>query len=64
MPIDGRTVIEVKVDFKMFEAVSGIYYLGGYIPVGGGCELAGEFCLPLLINCHLSLLIRCPMYSQ
>ena len=34
-------MIEVKVDFKMFEAVSGIYYLGGYVPVGGGCELAG-----------------------
>ena len=41
MPIDGRTVKEVKVDFKMFEAVSGIYYLGGYVPVGGGYELAG-----------------------
>ena len=48
MPIDGKTVIEVKVDFKMCEAVSGIYYLGGYVGSTRGNVCGASSAFPFL----------------
>ena len=60
LPVDGRTVKEVKVDDEKLEAVPQFCYLGDMLFAGGSCELAsvthckcvfGKFrqLLPLLI---------------